>query len=70
MVKVLIILLVQDGGVQFFKTRAPSLQMTAYTDTQQLKPGVAHWWPMGKVKCTTAGGFGGCCVFVFACGFI
>lgn len=41
--------------------------MTADADTQQLKPGVAHWWLMGKIKSKTWGVFGGGggCFFTF-----
>lgn len=44
--------------------------MTAYADPQQLTPGAVHWWPLGKIKCKTAGGVGGGFVFVFAHSFI
>lgn len=42
--------------------------MIAYADTQQSKPGVAHWWPVGKIKFRTVGILLLLCIF--AHGFI
>lgn len=46
---------VLDDSIQSFKARERFLQMTAYAETQQLKLGAVHWWPVGKIRSRAVG---------------